>query len=101
MGEGLGVGLGVVFLWSMREKGKGVGVGTGKGTGKSMRASLSKRPFSNLPFSFSPMIDAGKPKIGVALPKVCPLEHSPRNTELDVHGLQQEARTLESLSMAT
>ena len=31
------------------------GVGTGKGTGKSMRTHLSKLPFSNLPFSFSPI----------------------------------------------
>ena len=30
------------------------GVGTGKGTGKSMHTRLSKLPFSNLPFSFSP-----------------------------------------------
>ena len=31
------------------------GVGTGKGTGKSIRTRLSKLPFSNLPFSFSPI----------------------------------------------
>ena len=42
----------------MRERGGGcggwgVGVGTGKGTGAS-RTRLSKRPFSKLPFSFSP-----------------------------------------------
>ena len=38
----------------------GGGVGTSKGTGKSMRKqALSKLPFSDLPFSFSPKINAG------------------------------------------
>ena len=35
----------------------GGGVGTGKGTGKSMRTCLSKLPFSDLPFSFSPSLE--------------------------------------------
>ena len=41
----------------LEHKGKGElgGVGTGEGTGKSMRTRLSKLPFSDLPFSFSPM----------------------------------------------
>ena len=39
-----------------RFSGGGAGEGTGKGTGKSMRARLSKLPFSNLPFSFFPII---------------------------------------------
>ena len=43
-----------------KEKGMGVGrvaggVGTGQGTGKSMRTRLSKRSFSKLPFSISPV----------------------------------------------
>ena len=59
MGSGSGGWLGGGFPVKNKGKGKGVGrvggqVGTGKGTGKSMRKRLSKLPFSNLPFSFSP-----------------------------------------------
>ena len=71
--EGFGIGfrwvVGMVFfLWKMREKGKRGGEGggrggDGKGSGKSMRTRLSKLPFSELPFSFSPI--SGASKVGV------------------------------------
>ena len=50
----------------LKNKGRGRGGGEGggwgrdrQGTGKSMRKRLSKPPFSDLPFSFSPIFVMG------------------------------------------
>ena len=57
LGEGFGIGFrGVLLLW-----GKGVGRGGGGGGDRQRNwqvnaQALSKLPFSNLPFSFSPII---------------------------------------------
>ena len=56
-----------VFLWKMREKGKGVGRVRGWGGDRPRNRqvnaqALSKLPFSDLPFSFSPTISNLKPK---------------------------------------
>ena len=64
-GEGFGVGFRVVVgggsLWKIKEKGKGGGEGGGWGGDRQRNRqvnaqALSKLPFSDLPFSFSPIL---------------------------------------------
>ena len=77
MGEALGWG--VSFPVEDEGKGRGWGglgggVGTGKGTGKSMRTRLSKRPFSKLPFSFSPIGPKRSRELPATFPARCPCQ---------------------------